>query len=270
MPEFDLIAPVSDATRRPPSDAELAAVLEALGPTKDLLEAGVGTGRFAVPLGERGLKVTGIDISLEMMRRAREKGVERLIRADLHHLPFPDRSFEGSLIIHVLQLIPEPLPALAELGRVSRQRVVAVFPDHGRWGREGERSGFRQLYREIAKEKGIVLPERRRYWENANKLLEAVPPDHLSQVSETLPRDVDREKAWADMRAFGGLISVPEEVHKEIVAEIRKRRGDRPPSEAWRTRNLKVAWWDAATLPARVAAAPPLAPTSANGPGASI
>lgn len=248
MPEFDLVAPVYDATRRPPSEAELAAVVEALGGPTELLEAGVGTGRFAVPISGHGIRVTGIDISLEMMRRAREKGVTRLLRADLHHLPFHDRSFDTSLIVHVLQLIPDPLLALTELARVARHRVVAVFPDRGGWETGGDRYGFRKLYREIAAEKGITLPERPRYWESALKLLETHPPAHVTVVSETVPRDPDRERAWADMRAFGGLIAVPEEVHKEIIAEIRKRRGDRPPREEMRTRRLQVAWWEPEAL----------------------
>lgn len=251
MAEFDRVAPVYDATRRPPTAAELDAVLEALAGQTSVLEAGVGTGRFAVPLGDHGVQVTGIDISLEMMRRAREKGVPRLLRADLHHLPFPDAAFDASLIIHVLQLIPEPLRALKELARVSRNRVVAVFPDRP-WGHSPRVQGFRGLYREIAAEKGYVVPERTRYWDNARKLLEQLPPSQLTVVSETVTPDPDRERAWRDARAFGGVPPIPEEVHQEIIAEIRRRRGDQPPERRERTRRLQVAWWESG----RILAAP--------------
>jgi SAM-dependent methyltransferase len=37
------------------------------------LEFGVGTGRLAVPLAERGVEVTGVDISPEMLAKLREK-----------------------------------------------------------------------------------------------------------------------------------------------------------------------------------------------------
>jgi SAM-dependent methyltransferase len=41
-----------------------------LGP---VLELGVGSGRIAIPLAERGIRVHGIDLSADMVKRLREK-----------------------------------------------------------------------------------------------------------------------------------------------------------------------------------------------------
>lgn len=55
-----------------------------------VLELGVGTGRLALPLAARGLQVTGVDASAEMLDRLRTKdGAEQLtlVEADMAELP---------------------------------------------------------------------------------------------------------------------------------------------------------------------------------------
>lgn len=55
-----------------------------------VLELGIGTGRLALPLAARGLQVTGVDASAEMLDRLRAKdGAEQLtlVEADMADLP---------------------------------------------------------------------------------------------------------------------------------------------------------------------------------------
>jgi ubiquinone/menaquinone biosynthesis C-methylase UbiE len=70
------------------------------GPAKPILELGCGTGRVALPLAQRGSIVVGIDRSASMLARARVRvrraGLQsrvKLIRGDIRHLPFPDKTF---------------------------------------------------------------------------------------------------------------------------------------------------------------------------------
>jgi ubiquinone/menaquinone biosynthesis C-methylase UbiE len=65
-----------------------------------ILELGCGTGRVAIPVAKTGATVIGIDRSESMLsrartriQRARQQSRVRLIRGDIRHLPFPDRSF---------------------------------------------------------------------------------------------------------------------------------------------------------------------------------
>jgi ubiquinone/menaquinone biosynthesis C-methylase UbiE len=65
-----------------------------------VLELGCGTGRVALPVARQGAHVIGIDRSASMLARAltRVKRAKlqpriQLIRGDIRHLPFPDRSF---------------------------------------------------------------------------------------------------------------------------------------------------------------------------------
>lgn len=65
-----------------------------------ILELGCGTGRVAIPVAKEGATVIGIDRSASMLargrarvRRARVSSRVKLIRGDIRHLPFPDKSF---------------------------------------------------------------------------------------------------------------------------------------------------------------------------------
>lgn len=68
--------------------------------TAPILELGCGTGRVAIPVARDGATVVGIDRSASMLararmrvRRARLTSRVKLIRGDIRHLPFPDKSF---------------------------------------------------------------------------------------------------------------------------------------------------------------------------------
>lgn len=66
-------------------------LLEDLTAGGRLLELGVGTGRVALPLAERGLDVTGIDVSQEMLEKLRAKpGAEQLHLVHGSFADFPD------------------------------------------------------------------------------------------------------------------------------------------------------------------------------------
>ncbi|HEX6163532.1 MAG TPA: class I SAM-dependent methyltransferase [Vicinamibacterales bacterium] len=65
-----------------------------------ILELGCGTGRVAIPVAKAGATVFGIDRSESMLargqkkvRRARLQSLVKLVRGDIRHLPFPDRTF---------------------------------------------------------------------------------------------------------------------------------------------------------------------------------
>jgi ubiquinone/menaquinone biosynthesis C-methylase UbiE len=136
---FDQAADYYDQTRGLP-----AHVLEQIGqlmtgaigkPAARVLEAGVGTGRIALPvLGASSdeLKYIGIDLSVPMMRKLQEKIAHdqkaesrlQLIQADAMRLPFADKAFDAVIEVHVLQLIPRWRAALKEMRRVMRTNGV--------------------------------------------------------------------------------------------------------------------------------------------------
>ena len=70
----ELIAEVYDDNRSMPQNAEAAAAFLAdLAGKRRVLELGIGTGRVAIPLAARGVRVSGIDSSERMVARIRAK-----------------------------------------------------------------------------------------------------------------------------------------------------------------------------------------------------
>jgi SAM-dependent methyltransferase len=247
--EFDRIAPVYDETRLPPSEEELQALAGLLVGCRTVLDAGVGTGRFAVPLRARDFEVVGVDLSLAMMRRARAKGIATLVRADILHLPLSDKVVDAAFMAHVLQLLPDPRPVLGELGRVARREVVVQLPE---WFERQPTSAWqdrRARYRELAAELGHPLPPRgKRYWHTLEELSAIAPPKSVRLVSRPPPTDLTAEERAARWGAMMfGREQVPPEVHAEI---IRRLHAEHPidPSFWTRPRTTRFVAWDPATL----------------------
>jgi ubiquinone/menaquinone biosynthesis C-methylase UbiE len=86
------------------------------GPT---LEIGTGTGRFACLLKNKGY--FGIDLSRNMLNKAREKASNILIIADGENLPFRGETFSNVICSRTFRFIPNPLKALSESHRVLRK-----------------------------------------------------------------------------------------------------------------------------------------------------
>lgn len=97
-----------------------------------VLEIGVGTG-LLLPKYSRGCHVTGIDISKEMIARARDKiAAHGLDQVDLRvgnaqSLEFPPNSFDVVILPFVLTLLPDPEAALDECLRVLKPDGTIVI-----------------------------------------------------------------------------------------------------------------------------------------------
>jgi len=116
--------------------ADQAAVLAGyVGPTagRSILDIGTGTGRAAILLARGGARVTGLDASEQMLAVARQRAAQEhlaidLVTGDAHAVAFPDRRFDVAISLRVLMHTPDWRRVIAELCRVSRDRVVFDYP----------------------------------------------------------------------------------------------------------------------------------------------
>jgi SAM-dependent methyltransferase len=126
---YDGIADWYDAEFQPaPLESEKWQVLVRLlgdgnGP---LLDVGCGTGAYTAGLAERGWDVTGVDLSADMLRRARERGVDA-IRVDATALPFEDASFAAAVSLFTHTDLDDFPAALREIARVLRPGGPLVY-----------------------------------------------------------------------------------------------------------------------------------------------
>ncbi len=100
-----------------------------------ILEVGVGEGEVTARLAQRWPDATfcGIDLpDPELAGHWDGKGFNPLF-GDIGRLPFPDASFDLVLCIEVLEHVPFPELALAELARVTRRDIVASVPREPVW-----------------------------------------------------------------------------------------------------------------------------------------
>jgi SAM-dependent methyltransferase len=112
--------------------SELAAVRKAVPPGTGL-EVGVGTGRFAAPLGIE----FGLDLSFNALAYAQQRGI-KVVQGDGYALPFRPGMFDVVLIVFVLELVGDTRRFLVEAAKALRKHGVLIlgFIDKDRpWGR---------------------------------------------------------------------------------------------------------------------------------------
>jgi ubiquinone/menaquinone biosynthesis C-methylase UbiE len=105
-------------------EAELILDLLRPGHGETVLDAGCGTGVFTLDILASGAHVIGLDISLPMLRRSREKaggGPLQIVLGDMLHLPFSENVFDRVVSVTALEFIEDGQGAVRELFRVTKR-----------------------------------------------------------------------------------------------------------------------------------------------------
>ncbi len=105
-------------------------------PGQRILEVGVGTG-LSLPYFRPDAEVTGIDVSVEMLAKAKQrvrrkdlKQVKALLEMDAEDMSFADNSFDAVLALYVASVVPDPARFAAEMRRVCRPGGTIVIVNH--------------------------------------------------------------------------------------------------------------------------------------------
>ena len=105
-------------------------------PGQHVLEVGVGTG-LALPHYNPEKRITGIDLSKEMLRKARERirtdaltNVQALHEMDAEATSFADGSFDIAVGMFVASVVPNPRRLLAEMRRLVRPGGDILLVNH--------------------------------------------------------------------------------------------------------------------------------------------
>lgn len=220
---FDRIADRYDATRGYPENV-MKDILEALDEELEkhdkILDAGMGTGRFTQPLQSRGYDIVGVDISPRMIQKARAKGVENTLRADLLALPFKDLAFDKTISIHVLHLIKNWRNALVEIGRVTKQEFISVAFNK----EESPAQEIRNAYDRACEELGHSV---RHPGMRERELPDVILPDYVKPiVIHEHPVDVQSLIQEFETRTYSNQWTVPEDVHEQAIDLLKEQFGE--------------------------------------------
>lgn len=152
-PVYDLVFGKVFATGR----AASIAAAESVGGR--ILEVGIGTG-ISLERYSRNNRITGIDISAPMLRKAQERvhalgltNVDALSVMDAAKLAFADGSFDVVVAQYVITAVPDPDATLDEFARVVRPGGEIILVNH--LGAEsGPRALFEAAFAPIARRLG--------------------------------------------------------------------------------------------------------------------
>ncbi len=111
-----------------------------------VLEVGVGTG-LSLPHYENFMSVTGIDLSENMLKRAKQrvikeglKNIEALEKKDATNMGYEDNSFDSAVAMYIMSVAPEPEKILTEMARVVKPNGEIYILNH--FSSENKRFNF--------------------------------------------------------------------------------------------------------------------------------
>ena len=225
---FDRIAERYDATRGGEARGEQigADVAALLDPSKRVVEIGVGTGVISLALRKRGFDVVGVDISMEMLKRAQQRLGPRVAQADAMVLPFADVSVDQMVCVWMLHCVGDVSATLAEFSRVLRPGGRCFVVD----GKAHIHQGVaEEAYREI--EQGLGLEPRlgrvHTYAELAGeaglgveRIVDSGPHPHEMQLAHVLHN--------FESRCHSYMWDVPDDVWERVSRPVIERLRARP------------------------------------------
>jgi len=177
-----------------------------------------------------------VDVSMAMMKKAREKGLRDLIRVDVHKLPFKDGSFDACIVILVLHIVQDWVMVVREIARVSKGIVISLV------GRT-EGPQIRKEYLRLRQEAGYGSP---RFDDGEEGLRQIVQPLKLVPISDGwVEVDADERISYFEKRESSITWDLSDDVHRTIIGKLRTMYG----GKILRARTVdELAIWEARQL----------------------
>jgi SAM-dependent methyltransferase len=216
---------------------DFAIACDLLSPRPDdrVLDMAAGTGWATELLARLGIRTVSVDLSTEMMRRARQRlaSDDRLVfrheagfvTARGQELPFHDNAFDGVLCLNALHHLPDYATALGEIFRVLKPGGRAVFSEPGTAHAIDALSRFR-MREETVIEKSVSLPLIRLLARDAGFTRMRVVPLRSSSTYA-----FDYEAGAADDRALALIWADTIRHSPKEHARFALHKGDEPPAD---------------------------------------
>lgn len=170
------------------------------------LDLGCGTGIYSYWLYEQGLKVTGIDISKNMLDVAKKKkhaSDVTFVHGDISKLPFADETFDLVISNIVLEFTHNPQEIVKEAMRVVKKdgRLVIGFI--------GKDSSWGKMYQEKGKHQPTSVFSEAQFFDR----------DDILQLYEEPPTEID----------YALYVSMDEFTNIEVARQLEDERKKTKP-----------------------------------------
>lgn len=227
---FDAMATVYDKTRIYDASC-FAGTLDCITkkfPSRDfphLFEPGIGTGRIALEFAARGYRVTGVDISQEMLDLLQQK-IDNMKpvpqvsyrKSDVTGLPFADDFFNIGVAVHFFHLIPEWQKAVDEVLRVLKPEapLILLYTGYGT-----EIPSLKDRYSELCS--GLGFTYERAGTKNTGELLDylekrgRIHEEFRDRWQWTHRIQLDTTLGYMKNRAYSFTTPTPEKIHVEAM-----------------------------------------------------
>lgn len=195
---------------------------------REVFYPGIGTGRVAIPLAEKGYRITGVDVSERMLSSLEAKLRETkrplqisLQKADVTCLPFGTASFDMAIAVHLFYFIGNWQKAVDEMMKVLKSDGALVLMHTGTGA---EVPFLNDRYRELCSEHGFAIKD---FGVRSNReVVEYLEKRgfHAEWIRDrwrwTSHIRLDKALEYIGSRAYSFTASVPDEVHLKALNRL--------------------------------------------------
>lgn len=211
---FDHVAGIYDETRSFPGfvmNKIVTTLISELEGQVNILDVGVGTAIFSKPLQDHGYHVVGIDVSLEMLKKAVEKDMRNSVIGNVCNLPFKGNSFDVTISVGLLHLVKKWRTALQEVSRITRNFLVSVV--------HTGKNPASEEYRDALVKCGWKFSQ----LGIAERELGAIVKPVKSIDVTTYERSTEKALVFLKRKAYSYQWDIPEEIHRRVMQQLTAR-----------------------------------------------
>ncbi len=112
------------------SEIDIKRIRTILPGEANILDAGCGDGYLIKSISKKGLRFSGVDLSVNALKLARKNLGNQpfLVQSFLEYLPFKDNAFDIIVTTHTLEHVKEFEKVVNELKRVASKKLIILVP----------------------------------------------------------------------------------------------------------------------------------------------